>query len=157
MLFEGSSYQCRIQRDLTRRGAFGGNTHSVKTPPINGPDTSPICAAALHQHRSPVSLVLPSNIIRTAEHKPRVDCTQSVSNHHQQAPANRSHSRGLFSNGVEFVRICMPPFINPAAPSPATARPAISIEELVATAQINDPNSKTKRWARKTCLVRRWV
>ena len=41
----------------------------------------------------------------------------------------------------------------PPTPIPATALPAISVLEFGATAQINDPSSKTKTEARKAHLI----
>jgi hypothetical protein len=41
------------------------------------------------------------------------------------------------------------PFMIPEVPIPATARPAINISEEVDTPQINEPNSKRAKKARK--------
>jgi hypothetical protein len=43
---------------------------------------------------------------------------------------------------MEFDKIVRAPFISPAAPIPATARPTINIFELTETPQRSDPTSK---------------
>jgi hypothetical protein len=50
-----------------------------------------------------------------------------------------------FRNGAMNPMIVMPPEKRAAAPTPATARPTISIVELVAAAQMTEPTSKITR------------
>jgi hypothetical protein len=52
---------------------------------------------------------------------------------------------GLFSNGAAAVNVFKQPFIKPAPPIPATARPIINIVESFAVAQMSDPSSKIPR------------
>jgi len=52
---------------------------------------------------------------------------------------------GLFSNGATAANMLKQPFINPAVPIPATARPTINIVEPFAVAQMSDPSSKIPR------------
>jgi hypothetical protein len=41
--------------------------------------------------------------------------------------------------------ICIPPFMRPEPPRPATARPTMSMVELVATPHRREPNSKSPK------------
>lgn len=50
-----------------------------------------------------------------------------------------------------------PPFIKPEEPAPATARPAINMGDELASAQMREPISKTKRKLRNTNLLRKNV
>jgi hypothetical protein len=53
--------------------------------------------------------------------------------------------RGLFPCGEITAIMVKPPFISPEPPTPATARPMISIFELVATPHKSEPSSNMDR------------
>ncbi|KAJ5809698.1 uncharacterized protein N7503_001916 [Penicillium pulvis] len=55
----------------------------------------------------------------------------------------RTHNTiGRFLRVTQYETIVAPPLIKPAARTPGTARPTISIFELWGTAQITDPSSE---------------
>ena len=56
-------------------------------------------------------------------------------------------------SGIETPKMVKPPENKAAPPIPATARPIISISELVATAQTTDPSPKITKAARYTALM----
>jgi hypothetical protein len=60
---------------------------------------------------------------------------------------------GLFCRGTQCAMIIIAPDSIPAAPAPATARPAMSVMEFFATPQMRDPSSKTDMAARNTNLM----
>jgi hypothetical protein len=64
---------------------------------------------------------------------------------------------GLFSRGAQLETIVIAPLMMPAAPSPATARPRMSIVEDVAAAQSTDPISKRAKKKRNVHLVLKYV
>jgi len=51
--------------------------------------------------------------------------------------------------GASVATIVSPPFMRPAAPIPATARPIISMSDELAAAHRTEPSSKTTANARK--------
>jgi hypothetical protein len=56
---------------------------------------------------------------------------------------------GLLCIGALSARMSRVPFRMPEVPKPAITRPTISIRELVASPQIKEPISKTKKKPRK--------
>jgi hypothetical protein len=58
------------------------------------------------------------------------------------APTAPIHA-GLFSKGIALIIRTIPPFINPAAPTPEIARPKMKAIEFGAEPHTADPISKT--------------
>lgn len=72
------------------------------------------------------------------------------------APAEH-HLQGDLARGTELPMMVQPPFIKPEEPAPATARPAISMGDVFAKAQMREPISKTNKKPRKTNFFRKNV
>ncbi|THV46807.1 hypothetical protein BGAL_0358g00060 [Botrytis galanthina] len=64
---------------------------------------------------------------------------------------------GLFSIGTACVKIVIAPFIKPAEPMPATARPTINMSDETAVPHNKEPNSKRKKKERNTYLELKYV
>ena len=60
-------------------------------------------------------------------------------------------------NGTAPLMMVIPPFMIPAEPSPAIARPPMKSDEELATAHIREPNSKNAKYTRKVYLLLKYV
>jgi hypothetical protein len=65
--------------------------------------------------------------------------------------------QGDLARGTELPMMVQLPFIKPEEPAPATARPAINMGDVFASAQMREPISKTNRKPRKTNFFRKYV
>jgi hypothetical protein len=59
------------------------------------------------------------------------------------------HLLGRFSKGAQLEMMVIAPFMMPAAPKPATARPMINMLDDTAVPQRTEPNSKIAKKTRK--------